>query len=228
MAIAMGPTVKRLVPLLCLLLASPALAQDPVAGAWRVEGRNGGMVSFRALGGGHYSYERHTRPTLHVPVQVESGQATLSNGVLFTEAIGDNPDHGGGHDYTSWSGAGYGVIVRLNNGYEPAGTIPVSSKYPDFAKACARYVRNSKGCHIWIVGNAQHVKHFDGSRWVEQNLSENAALRAIWSDNNSLTAVGPSEKIFRFNGSQWSVAAVRSTYSARGRISRLSACCSIT
>ena len=76
--------------------------------------------------------------------------------VLFTEAIGDNPNHGGGHDYSSWSDAGYGVIVRLNNGYEPAGTLPVSAKYPDFAKACARYVQNSKGCKVWIVGNEQN------------------------------------------------------------------------
>ena len=75
---------------------------------------------------------------------------------LFTEAIGDNPRHSGGHDYGSWSRDGYGVIVRLNNGYEPAGTIPMSNKYPDFARACANYVANSAGCHIWIIGNEQN------------------------------------------------------------------------
>jgi len=76
--------------------------------------------------------------------------------VLFTEAIGADPRHGGGHDYTDWSHDGYGVIVRLNHGYEPAGTLPVRAKYADFAQACACYVQNSQGCHIWIIGNEQN------------------------------------------------------------------------
>ena len=76
--------------------------------------------------------------------------------VLFTEAIGDSPNHGGGHDYTPWSYAGYGVIVRLNNGYHESGTLPVHAKYADFAHACSAYVQNSRGCHIWIIGNEQN------------------------------------------------------------------------
>ncbi len=76
--------------------------------------------------------------------------------VLFSEAVGTDPHHGGGHNYTSWSNNGYGVIVRLNNGYEPSGTLPVRAKYADFARACARYVQNSQGCHIWIIGNEQN------------------------------------------------------------------------
>ena len=76
--------------------------------------------------------------------------------VLFTEAIGAEPGHGGGHDYSPWSQNGYGVIVRLNHGYEPAGTLPVRDRYADFARACARYVENSQGCHVWIIGNEQN------------------------------------------------------------------------
>jgi len=76
--------------------------------------------------------------------------------VLFTEAIGDKPDHGGGGDFTMWSNSGYGVIVRLNNGYGASGTLPVSNRYAGFAGACARYVQNSSGCHIWIIGNEQN------------------------------------------------------------------------
>ncbi len=76
--------------------------------------------------------------------------------VLFTEAVGADPHHGGGHDYTPWSHSGYGVTVRLNHGYEPSGTLPVRAKYADFAQACARYVQNSRGCHIWIIGNEQN------------------------------------------------------------------------
>jgi hypothetical protein len=76
--------------------------------------------------------------------------------VLFTEAVGANPFHGGGHDYTPWSHAGFGVIVRLNHGYEPDGTLPLRGAYADFARACASYVRESQGCHVWIIGNEQN------------------------------------------------------------------------
>ncbi len=76
--------------------------------------------------------------------------------VLFTEAIGADPNHGGGHDYRDWSDDGYGVIVRLNHGYEPAGTLPVRAKYGNFARACARYVEKSRGARIWIIGNEQN------------------------------------------------------------------------
>ncbi len=110
--------------------------------------------------------------------------------VLFTEAVGSDPDHGGGHDYTSWSHDGYGVIVRLNNGYEPAGTLPVRAKYDDFARACARYVQNSRGCHIWVIGNEQNnvrehpggaedpVEHITPQRYAE---AFNLARRRIKS-----------------------------------------------
>jgi hypothetical protein len=76
--------------------------------------------------------------------------------VLFTQTVGTDPDHGSGHDVTRWSHNGYGVIIRLNHDYEPGGTLPVRTKYADFARACARYVQNSTGCHIWIIGNEQN------------------------------------------------------------------------
>jgi len=82
--------------------------------------------------------------------------ANKTGWVLFTEAIGSDPNHGGGCDYTPWSYHGFGVIVRLNNRYEPGGTLPVHDKYPSFARACAEYVRRSRGCHIWIIGNEQN------------------------------------------------------------------------
>jgi len=76
--------------------------------------------------------------------------------VLFTETIGADPHHGGGHDVTMWSNSGYGVITRLNHSHESGGTLPVRARYADFAQACARYVQNSQGCHIWIIGNEQN------------------------------------------------------------------------
>jgi N-acetyl-anhydromuramyl-L-alanine amidase AmpD/prefoldin subunit 5 len=73
--------------------------------------------------------------------------------ILFTEAIGSDAAEQRGVDYSPWSNQGYGIIVRLNNGYEPAGTIPHSSHYAEFARRCGNFVRNSRGSHIWIIGN---------------------------------------------------------------------------
>ncbi|HEY88297.1 MAG TPA: SH3 domain-containing protein [Thermoflexia bacterium] len=39
-----------------------------------------------------------------------------------------------------WAEQGYGVIVRLNHGYHPSGTLPESQYYDEFAAACARWV----------------------------------------------------------------------------------------
>ncbi len=117
--------------------------------------------------------------------------------VLFTEAIGDNPNHGGGHDYSSWSKAGYGVIVRLNNGYEPAGTLPVSAKYPSFAKACARYVQNSKGCHVWIVGNEQNNvrEHPGGAEHPTEHITPKLFAKAFNMARQQIKAVAPKARV---------------------------------
>ncbi|RME60717.1 MAG: hypothetical protein D6790_08830, partial [Caldilineae bacterium] len=86
--------------------------------------------------------------------------------IVFTEGVGSDPnefratgDYNG--DYTRWSEAGFGVMVRLNNAYKPNGTIPHRQHYEDFARRCANFVRASRGCHIWIIGNEMNF-------WVER------------------------------------------------------------
>jgi len=73
--------------------------------------------------------------------------------VLVTEAIGHNPTHMSGRDYSRLTNIGLNVIVRLNNGYYPHGTIPGPERYDGFATRCANFVAASKGCHRWIIGN---------------------------------------------------------------------------
>lgn len=73
--------------------------------------------------------------------------------IVFTESIGHDPGNLSGADYSRWADAGFGVIVRLNNGYYPDGTIPHAESYPAFAKRCANFVAASKGCEHWIIGN---------------------------------------------------------------------------
>lgn len=70
---------------------------------------------------------------------------------VYTTAIGCDPN--------DRSGQNFGVpgliepIARLNNGYAPAGTIPLPHRYEDFAQRCANFVQASKGCTKWIIGN---------------------------------------------------------------------------
>ena len=73
--------------------------------------------------------------------------------ILFTERIGADPADRSAYDYTRWSDQNFGIIVRLNNGYEPDGTIPPYGQYENFARRCANYVAASRGAHIWIIGN---------------------------------------------------------------------------
>jgi murein DD-endopeptidase MepM/ murein hydrolase activator NlpD len=73
--------------------------------------------------------------------------------IVFTEGIGYDINNRSGGDYRAYSNRGLGVIVRLNNGYYPEGTIPNSRNYAAFAQRCANFVANSQGCKIWIIGN---------------------------------------------------------------------------
>lgn len=82
---------------------------------------------------------------------------------LFSDAdrrgwivLSEEASHGGGN-FSDLSDAGFGVIVRLNNGYGSAGTIPFPVGYDAFAAACAQYVANSSGAHIWIIGNETNL-----------------------------------------------------------------------
>ncbi|RIK26556.1 MAG: hypothetical protein DCC55_39910, partial [Chloroflexi bacterium] len=73
--------------------------------------------------------------------------------VVFCEAIGHDPNDRSGIDFTTFSDQGLGVICRLNNGYEPEGTLPYSREYENFARRVANFVSVSRGCKIWVIGN---------------------------------------------------------------------------
>lgn len=87
------------------------------------------------------------------PAGAPTVEPTGRGWVLFTEAIGHNPDDRSGIDFSTFSNQGLGVICRLNHGYEPDGTLPHSSHYENFARRVANFVNVSRGCKIWIIGN---------------------------------------------------------------------------
>ncbi len=77
--------------------------------------------------------------------------------ILFTEELGADPNNQSGRDYRPYRDAGHGVIVRLNYGYHPNGTLPPSTQYAQFAQRVANFVRHSHGAHIWIIGNETNL-----------------------------------------------------------------------
>ena len=90
--------------------------------------------------------------------------------VLFTEAVGSDPNDRSGVDYRPYSDQDYGVMVRINNGYGAVGTIPAPENYPVFAQRVANFVAASPGCRIWIIGN--EMNH-------SQEWPESGAARAL-------------------------------------------------
>jgi hypothetical protein len=77
--------------------------------------------------------------------------------VLVTEELEHDANNHHGGSYDSLADEGFGVMVRLNNGYHPNGTLPHSTHYQAFAQRCANFVNASSGCHIWIIGNEMNM-----------------------------------------------------------------------
>jgi hypothetical protein len=86
----------------------------------------------------------------------DGAQWMLDNGVsgcaLFTVALGGN---GTKIDATRFEAAGIKVLVRLNYGYHPQGTIPSDDdpQYEPFISACVYTMLNSSGVWGFILGN---------------------------------------------------------------------------
>lgn len=80
-------------------------------------------------------------------------QAGVRGHLLWTEGIGSDPNDTSGADYRPRVVGDHVVIVRLNNGYETDGTLPRSSRYADFARRCGNFARNTRGAHVYVIGN---------------------------------------------------------------------------
>ena len=70
--------------------------------------------------------------------------------VMLTRGIGRDPNDRSGENFRLFENE---PIVRLNNGYGSAGTIPQPRYYEPFAQRCANFVEMSPGCTRWIIGN---------------------------------------------------------------------------
>ena len=136
--------------------------------------------------------------------------AQVQGWVVFNEFIGQDPVDASGVDYSSWADRGFGVIVKLQHGFNPAGTIPEPAQYPRFAERCARFAAVSTGCHNWVIGNEMnywaarpkaHARNYVPIlRDIKNPAAVHAILRALPERFDALyaghqTAVGPTRGI---------------------------------
>lgn len=80
-------------------------------------------------------------------------QAGVRGHILWTEAVGSDPNDQRGVDYVQRTKGGHITIVRLNNDYGNSGTIPTPDKYAAFAQRCANFANASKGVRVYVIGN---------------------------------------------------------------------------
>ncbi len=128
--------------------------------------------------------------------------------VLFTEAIGHQPQSLPVEPQRrarlwDWASSGYGVIVRLNNGYGTAGTLPDSGLYEGFAATCARYAdvylkhpESSPGAYTWVIviGNEQNNvrEHPGGEKNPREHITPQLYARAFNLAYKAIKAVLPN------------------------------------
>lgn len=94
--------------------------------------------------------------------------------LTLTFALGSDPHDASGVDLRPYGNNGIGVIARLNNGYRPAGTIPLPQHYEAFARRCANFVQASPGCARWQIGNEpNHEQEWpEGQRILPEQYAE--------------------------------------------------------
>ncbi|MBN1935082.1 MAG: N-acetylmuramoyl-L-alanine amidase [Anaerolineae bacterium] len=106
--------------------------------------------------------------------------------ILFTERVFHDLNDQHGADYSQWESKGFGIISRINHDYFPGGTIPQPQHYDDFAKRVRNFVRNSRGGHIWVIGNEMnHVQERPNGQMITPQLYAQC-YKKCWEQIHSL------------------------------------------
>jgi hypothetical protein len=74
-----------------------------------------------------------------------------------TVEVGDNPNDMSGADFRHIEAQGLTVICRINYSHHGQGTIPLLSRYNEFAARVRNFVAATKGCHFFIIGNEPNL-----------------------------------------------------------------------
>ncbi len=131
--------------------------------------------------------------------------------VLFTESIGRHPQNLQPNEALrqklwDWARSGFGVVIRLNYGYEPSGTLPESRYYEDFAATCARWVElylkrpeMPPSHYTWVltIGNEQNNvrEHPGGANDPIEHITPQLYARAFNLVYRAIKAVLPNATV---------------------------------
>lgn len=80
-------------------------------------------------------------------------EAGVTGWILYTTLVNEPAQ-----DFTALTDEGFGVLVRLNWGYNPHGTLPHDTRYSEFAGLCAEWVRRSRGVSHWVIANEPNLR----------------------------------------------------------------------
>lgn len=72
---------------------------------------------------------------------------------LHLAEVGDNDDPHPGVNLSKYTDQGYGTICRLQYSWSGGGTFPLPDKLDVYVERVRTLVANSRGCHIWQIGN---------------------------------------------------------------------------
>ena len=101
-------------------------------------------------------------------------------------------------DFTSVANQGHTVICRINNGYFPNGTIPLTNNYDAFATCCSNFVAHSPGCSIWTIGNELNISGewpYDPALGKAPYVTPANYATCFRKVYNAIKAVHPNDKI---------------------------------
>ncbi len=130
--------------------------------------------------------------------RIKSGTGGAGGWVTATVAVGADPNNFSGADFSALANAGHTVICRINYGYFPAGTIPVTSKYDDFATRCKNFVANSTGCSLWLIGNESNLNAewpFDSGNNRFNYVSPASYAACFRKCYNAIKSVRPNDQV---------------------------------
>lgn len=123
--------------------------------------------------------------------------------ILDTVALSENPHLTDYLNSLHW-------ITRLNWGYGSTGTLPIPDEYQMFAERVAAYVRASRGCHIWVIGNEPNLPREwpDGRPIFPWDYAAcyklcRRAIKAIPGHENDqvlIAALGPWNDLLKYPG----------------------------
>lgn len=165
-----------------------------------------GSVLFAAPSPYLYGIHDHDPHPSEFLNRIKNGTGGTGGWVTATVAVGANPNDFGGADFSALAADGHTVICRINYGYFPDGTIPVASKYDDFAARCKNFVANSAGCTIWLIGNETNLAAewpFDDSNNRFNYISPQDYANCFRKVYNAIKSVRPNDIVLPQPTAPW-------------------------